>query len=511
VVCDDIEDEESVESADLRAQTIRWFFRVALPAMDVTRRIVMLANLVHPECLAMTVARDGAWTKRMYPIEYLGVDGERKSMWPSRYPLTWIDEQKNSYYASGRAHDWDQEFMLVADSEESRVFKPEHFRTEPVVRTWQAVYAMLDPARTVNAKSATTGVAVWSWIGGRMIVWECDGKFLKPDEIVNECFRIAETYQPVTVWIEEDGLNEWLMQPLRAEQVRRGQVIPIEATRAPKSKLDFIRGLYPFMEAREVIWSGLPEAFATARAQFLSFPRGRIDAPNALAYAPRLKLGETVYPDFAADNVFEGAEQDILRGRPCWLALGFDGRHCTGILAQDVPGQGGRFRVLADFVEEGAVNQSVRDVVRQASMTAPGRTRVVAGMQHFDRYRNLGLVQACKSIPVDVTPGSSIEAGRRELTGLLRERTRGFPAVMVSSHARWTLNGLSAGFARKVMPGGILAAEPNLGIYRTLIESLECLVGLMRLDGMDEEGPNERVYRTGRDGRPYVSALRGSA
>jgi hypothetical protein len=51
-----------------------------------------------------------------------------------------------------------------------RIFQPEHFRIEPIARTWQAVYGMYDPARTVRRTSATTGWAFWSWVRNRLIV-----------------------------------------------------------------------------------------------------------------------------------------------------------------------------------------------------------------------------------------------------------------------------------------------------------------------------------------------------
>jgi hypothetical protein len=46
--------------------------------------------------------------------------------------------------------------------------------------------------------------------------------------------------------VEEDGLNEFLMQPIRQEQVRRGMMLPVEGVRAPIGKIDFIRALQPF-------------------------------------------------------------------------------------------------------------------------------------------------------------------------------------------------------------------------------------------------------------------------
>jgi hypothetical protein len=71
--------------------------------------------------------------------------------------------------------------------------------------TWQPTFAFFDPARTVKVTSATTGWAVWSWIGNRLIVWDGGGNFWKPDEIVSKIFSVDQEYRPVTIGVETDG------------------------------------------------------------------------------------------------------------------------------------------------------------------------------------------------------------------------------------------------------------------------------------------------------------------
>jgi hypothetical protein len=59
------------------------------------------------------------------------------------------------------------------------------------------------------------------------------------------------------------------MQPIRAEQAKRGIMLPIDDQKAPVGKIDFIKGLQPFFNAREVEFvKPLPEL----QAQLLGFP-----------------------------------------------------------------------------------------------------------------------------------------------------------------------------------------------------------------------------------------------
>jgi hypothetical protein len=108
---------------------------------------------------------------------------------------------------------------------------------------------MYDPARTTKATSATTGWAVWSWIANRLIVWDAGGELWKPDQLVDHIFRINEQYSPVEIGVEEDGLNEWILQPLRHAQLARNTLVPLRAMKAPRGTISFIEALTHLMRS----------------------------------------------------------------------------------------------------------------------------------------------------------------------------------------------------------------------------------------------------------------------
>jgi len=168
---------------------------------------------------------------------------------------------------------------------------------------------MIDSARRMARTSATTGWAAWSWIRDRLEVWDTGAELLLPDVLVDLCFRLGRELRPVEIWFEKDGLDEWALQPLRHEQSRRRQSLPLRAVSAPWGKVDFIGGLQPLFKGGEVEFA---KPMAKLAEQPLVFPRGRIDAPNALAYALLLRPEPAVYKAFdARDHVGEG---DVVGG-----------------------------------------------------------------------------------------------------------------------------------------------------------------------------------------------------
>jgi hypothetical protein len=298
---------------------------------------------------------------------------------------------------------------------------------------------------------------------------------------------------------EEDGLNEWALQPIRTEQLKRGTMIPLVPVKAPQGKIDFIKGLQVFFNAREVWFAS---DFTEAWAQFLGFPSGNIDAPNALAYAlhPKLKPGVPMYEDFNVINVAD--EMQMSEREPAWLALNATGSMVTAVLVQFIDGN---LRVFADWVREGEPATILAGIVRGANLEAGKIVRVVAGPLHYDRYNNVGLAAAARRAPIEIRKGTASDVGRNEIRALLKKQSRSVPAFLIAAQAKWTLNAFSGGYCRAVLKGGVLGDHAEDGLYRLLAEGLESFAGMIRTGAAEGDG-TESTNAVTSDGRPYFSA-----
>ena len=444
--------------------------------------------------------RKQGWPSRLIPVSYLDDAGVERSSWPGHRTLTeeWIERERAMYARLGEMDIWEREYMCNAATQADRAFHAEHFKIEPVAQTWQAVYAMIDPARTVRRTSATTGWAVWSWVRNRLIVWEAGAKMLMPDEIIDLAFRIGRDYAPVEIGIEETGLNEWLSQPIRQRMLREG-VIPYRGVPAPSRKIDFIRGLQPFFASGEVVLArDMPEL----REQLLGFPTGRIDAPNALAYALLMRPGRLIYENWNPNAHIESIEPAW--GRAAYLAANATRSAVSAILLQCADGT---MACLADWIVEGEASQALEGIAREASIHTGGqRLTLIAGKKHWEQYANVGLVQAARSLGLEVRPGGDPARGRelirREL-GRVSSLAVG-QAFAVAPAARWTLNAFAGGYSTPLRDGH-LAAEPADNHYRLLMEGLEAFAGLMAFGLEDEEQPANWAWDA--SGRRYRSAM----
>jgi len=502
VFCDDLETREEAEDSKRRSKLIKWFHTVLLSALDTRHRVRMAATPLDPESLAVSLTRDPMWVTHHFPIRMVDERGVLVSAWPSRYSLEWVDKKEESMRRHGLQREFSMEYMCQAVSPEAQAFTKDMFRVAPRIRTWQSVYCMFDPARTVKESSAMTGFAAWSWIGPKLVVWDAWARRLLPNEIVKAIFDagLSEELQPTLVGVEEDGLNEFLMQPIRTEMTRRGVTIPVKALKAPRNKIGFIKSLQPYFKAREVEFvRRLPEL----EEELEGFPTGKIDAPNALAYATLLRPGAPIYEDFSGRHVAE--DPAVNTQLPLYLAMNAAHNMVTGVLVQYNRGQ---MTVFWDGILEGDVVTMTSDLIDMAFLAMGRKMRLIGGPLHFDQYNNVGLKQAIARIPSTLDRGGQPAEGRSVIRSHLQREVRGFPALQVSPAARWTLNGLSSGYARQVNRKGVMAGAAEEGFYRVLIEGLESWAAILEAGAMldMDDGTGNFSYTPG--GVRYQSALR---
>ena len=494
---DDIENEDSVISPEAIEKTKTWLLATVLPALEPGALIRINGTPLHPRSVICQLAADSGWTTRAYPI--LSTDpetGAERSIWPERFPLTDIRKKRDDYHRMGMAHTFAQEFLCQAEDASTKLFTDTLIRVEPTVRTWHAVYAMVDPARSVKATSASTGIAVWSWLSNRLIVWDAYAGFWQPDQIVSEIFKIDMTYSPVLIGIERDGLEEFILQPLRHEQLKRGYSIPIRPLKAPEGKLSFIGGLQPYFKAGEVVFA---KECPQAREQFCNFPSGRIDIPNALAYALSLRGGQPVYDNFNDTHV---AFELVAHPKPAYLMLNTDSRCTTAVVLQL---NDGSVHILGDRVREGEPASTLHDIITELTIeTGRSTLRVLLPPLHFTDYSPHGLRAACRFIPIACSRGGDPAVGRQELMSLMNRLAHGRPCLQVASTARWTLNALAGGYYREIARSGQIMPEPATNPYRVLMEGIESFAAILKSARANEEEDVNWAYTS--DGRKFISS-----
>lgn len=369
------------------------------------------------------------------------------------------------------------------------------FKIEPITRSWQPVYIVFDPARSASATSADTGYVAASWISNKMVVWGAWGRHLSPDQIVEAVFKADSLYNPLAVWIEDIGLKDWILEPIRHRQIKEGRVIPVNVFKREGPKQKRIGSLLPFFIAGDIIFAThLPEL----EQQLLSYPSGKVDIVDALAYMLYVRKGFPVYEDFGMQNV---SEEKIDRSGGITLSINSGGSYLAGIVIRFVDG---RLFVLGDYLREGVPSDMVGDLIDEVCFEYGEKVRVVVPPDHFEKYNTSGIVQAIRRRGTSCGKGNEIDRGSAEVRSLLRSYVRGKPSFIVHHGARWTINAMCAGYVRKFDARGKASDDIEDNQYRTLMRALETACGSMHVGSSELENANYSVLP---DGRKYISSM----
>ncbi len=497
---DDLEDHEAVATELARHKVARWLHGDLIPAMVPWGKIRMSGTPLHPKSLVEEKVRSADWYAIQVPICYLDPDtGEEKSSWPDRFSMDYINNKRAEYQAAGAMTEFEQEFMIRSEDVASKPFQAEHIRTGSAPAGYVPRIVIVDPARTTGPKSARTGYAVFTpRVGGKSYVFDGYGRFHKPDEIIKEIIALDEKYKPTFIGVEKDGLEEFIMQPLREAQLALGITLPIVPLKAPKDKIGFITGMQPFYIAGEVIHVGpIPDL----EAELVQFPTGRVDVVNALAYMNRIVAGDPVYPDFNPTTVSE----DILlnKRQTRYLCVTCCGAMTAAVLAQVIDGC---LRVFKDWVFNEPAEQGLRRILPEAKLLA-GDFTVCVPSEQYDKYMNHGLPAALKAQRIDPVLTSTAVSSVEVLSKYMTTQYRGAPCFMISPQAEWTLRGLMLGYRRSITKSGTLETLPDENHYSLVVSAIESFAKYLSSGTVDKS--DDRRYSYTKNGERYVSLLPG--
>lgn len=501
VLLDDLEDVDDVKTPESRQKNWQWLTRELFPALDPHARLRAVGTPLHDDSVIERIAASVDWRTLTIPLYTMDGAGEMVSNWPARFPAEAIVKLRDMFERDGDLAGFSQEYLCKPLDHIARTFQEGDILINPGTPTFAPRTVIVDPARTTKATSSRTGYVVTSWVGSKLIVHDALGAFHSPSEQVEKIFELNDAHHPMTVAVEANGLEEWLMQPLRAGMTARGSTMPLQAIRAPNDKKQFIAGLQPFFKAHEVEFaSPLPDL----KAELLSFPYGKLDIINALAYAIRLRPGAPVYPNFMQSHV-----QHYIPGprAALWLALNGTAGMLVSVL---VAVEDGGVHILHDWVREGPMDDCLQ-MVEMDLNSLPTYTTRPQLMLPFERagiQDHAGIGNALRRNRLGFREGKRLNESLESLTDLMRSTMAHKPLFTVNPEATWSLNAFAGGYARDVTGKDMLVMRPQDNIHTTVAQATEVLAATLdprRLFELDSTGPGMTI---GHNGRPYRSMLR---
>ena len=101
-ICDDLEEDEQVESLDRRQKFRRWFFRAMMPARRRGGKIRFHGTILDEDALLARVMKSSAWLTKKFKA-HAGFDDFSEILWPEQFPEERLRRIRQAFIDDGDA------------------------------------------------------------------------------------------------------------------------------------------------------------------------------------------------------------------------------------------------------------------------------------------------------------------------------------------------------------------------------------------------------------------------
>lgn len=297
IICDDIENDESVMNPESRRKFKGWFNAALIPCVSTRGIVRIVGTILHADSLLegfmpipgerWTVTEDlkqyattrkGLW----YSVKYRAHSSDyKKILWPTRKTQQFFRDRYEQAVIDGLQDKYSQEYLNIPIDAATSFFQKGDFialkeeELDKPVRVYiTADLAISQSERADYSVFVVAAVDETKRIQIRNVIRErLDGR-----EIVDTILRLQRTYEPEFIGIEEMQVSKALGPFLREEMIKHNvyaNIIPLKTMN--KDKIMRSRSIQARMRARSVRFLKTQDWYAPFEQECIEFPRGKHD------------------------------------------------------------------------------------------------------------------------------------------------------------------------------------------------------------------------------------------
>ena len=284
---DDVEDKESVSTAEQRKKTLEWFMGDVIPALgelNPDSTVLLNGTLLHNEALLVVLGKDPTFTTIV--LGALDVDGA--PVFEKYMSLDKLAAKKAFYARGGKLELYYLEYFNKLTSEDTMALRPSDINRTLLERPL-AVALTHDPAISKKKDADDAAFAVVSlYPAGHFQIETVEGfKGLTPQEAVEKFFSLRNLWKredvPFYAGVETVAYQEALYDLLTEEMAKRNDYFPLEKLRFSGEKKARILGqLQPRYRAHLLHHR---REFPLYESQMQEFPSGHDDLLDVVSMA----------------------------------------------------------------------------------------------------------------------------------------------------------------------------------------------------------------------------------
>ena len=241
ILCDDLEEDEQVESRDRRSKFRRWFFRALLPCMRKNGIVRVHGTILHEDSLLARLQKSPTWQSLFFRA-HRAFDDFGDILWPEYFTEAMLREIRQMFMDDGDAAGYSQEYLNDPQDNSDAFLRKDDFwpmkdEDYDSAKVFKAgVDFAVSRADSANRTSFTVGgkdmrslihvvdqlVGRWTSAQWTEILFELDSKW-GIDEFVVEGGVIWKTIEPIIreeMRERDHYLNIRVINPVKDKAVR---------------------------------------------------------------------------------------------------------------------------------------------------------------------------------------------------------------------------------------------------------------------------------------------------
>lgn len=251
ILVDDPCDEENTGTPEQRLKVSDLFFgalkNCLAPKTDMPEaKMVLLQTPLDGEDLIELAMNDPQWKSSSYSI----FDEAGESIWPSRYPTTDVQEEKDAHIRRGQLHLWMREKEVTVTSDAAKSFQLAWLDYWDLLPEGGVHYIGVDPTPppkeggpSSNKLAKLDDAVIFAIKLYKGQIFCCEyytAKSPNPAEFVNKLFEFVVRYKPRRVGIETTLFQRMLKWYVEEEMRKRQhffQIFPVEDKRKKETRI----------------------------------------------------------------------------------------------------------------------------------------------------------------------------------------------------------------------------------------------------------------------------------
>lgn len=286
VVCDDIEDKETVNSDLARKKSINEFMTNFIPALADDGKLRVVGTILHQDSILSNLLEDPLWTGKRYRAHN---EDFTQILWPEKFSAKRLRAIKESFRRRGESDGYAQEYLNEAIDTSQAFFRASDlqlYKPKDIDRLNLTKYIVVDAATTEEKQNDPCAVGVFGVDHtGNIYLMDAVLSRMESPDLIDLIFDLVVAHKPEEVIMENGVISRAIGPFIYNAMQERNSFFVLEGITPDRSKTSRATSIRALTRAKKVFFNEEIDCLDDWLLQLKQFPKAKHDdAADVMAY-----------------------------------------------------------------------------------------------------------------------------------------------------------------------------------------------------------------------------------